>query len=262
MSHETIRFWWNRIGPIFAAEIRKKRTDRIRVFSGGRRQLDKVFVKINGECPYLWRAVDHEGWVLEAFVSKEGLAAARAKGRLLGRPKGALGKSKLDGKEEEIRILLQKQVSKASIAKIVGVSRTALHHFINSRKLDPKASQPAVTNSSSLKDIFAAIWSVPLSAQGHVDQPVQSGLVRRGFLYLVAVMDWASRHVLAWRLSNTLDAGFCVEALDEVLTRHGQPEIFNTDQGSQFTGYAFTSRGGRCPYLDAPQRPLQGQYIH
>ena len=74
--------------------------------------------------------------------TKEGLAAARAKGRLLGRPKGALGKSKLDGKEEEIRILLQKQVSKASIAKIVGISKTALHHFINSRKLDPKASQP------------------------------------------------------------------------------------------------------------------------
>ena len=82
----------------------------------------------------------------------------------------------------------------------------------------------------------------PLSAQGHVDQPVQSGLVRRGFLYLVAVKDWASRHVLAWRLSNTLDVGFCVEALDEALTRHGQPEIFNTDQGSQFTGFAFTGR--------------------
>ena len=66
--------------------------------------------------------------------------------------------------------------------------------------------------------------------------------VCRGFLYLVAVMDWASRHVLAWRLSNTLDAGFCVEALDEALTRHGQPEIFNTDQGGQFTGFAFTGR--------------------
>ena len=64
--------------------------------------------------------------------------------------------------------------------------------------------------------------------------------VRRGFLYLVAIMDWASRHVLAWRLSNTLDASFCVEALDEALTRHGQPEVFNTDQGSQFTGFAFT----------------------
>ncbi len=66
--------------------------------------------------------------------------------------------------------------------------------------------------------------------------------VCRGFLYLVAVMDWASRHVLAGRLSNTLDAGFCVEALDEALTRHGQPEIFNTDQGSQFTGFTFTGR--------------------
>ena len=66
--------------------------------------------------------------------------------------------------------------------------------------------------------------------------------VRRGFLYLVAIMDWANRHVLAWRLSNTLDAGFCTDALDEALARHGTPEIFNTDQGSQFTGFAFTGR--------------------
>ena len=66
--------------------------------------------------------------------------------------------------------------------------------------------------------------------------------VRRGFLYLVAAMDWASRYVLAWRLSNTLYASFCVEALEEALARHGTPEIFNTDQGSQFTGFAFTGR--------------------
>ena len=64
--------------------------------------------------------------------------------------------------------------------------------------------------------------------------------VRRGFLYLVAIMDWATRHVLAWRLSNTMDAGFCVEALNEALARHGRPEIFNTDQGSQFTSLEFT----------------------
>ncbi len=55
--------------------------------------------------------------------------------------------------------------------------------------------------------------------------------VQRGFLYLVAIMDWATRHVLSWRLSNTMDAGFCVEALAEALARHGKPEIFNTDQG-------------------------------
>ena len=71
--------------------------------------------------------------------TKEGLAAARSKGRLLGRPKGSLGTSKLDGKEDEIRMLLQKEVSKASIAKILGASTTSLRHFIRTRKLDPKA---------------------------------------------------------------------------------------------------------------------------
>jgi putative transposase len=62
----------------------------------------------------------------------------------------------------------------------------------------------------------------------------------KGFLYLVVVMDWASRAVLAWRLSNTLGADFCVEALEEALSRYGRPEIFNTDQGSQFTSDDFT----------------------
>jgi putative transposase len=62
----------------------------------------------------------------------------------------------------------------------------------------------------------------------------------KGFMYLVAIMDWYSRCVLSWRLSNTLDTDFCVEALDEALQRYGAPEIFNTDQGSQFTSDAFT----------------------
>lgn len=84
--------------------------------------------------------------------------------------------------------------------------------------------------------------------------------IGRGHLYLVAIMDWASRAVLAFRLSNSMDTGFCLEALDEALVRHGKPEIFNTDQGSQFTAVAFTSRlqahgirismDGRGRYLD------------
>jgi putative transposase len=84
--------------------------------------------------------------------------------------------------------------------------------------------------------------------------------VQRGFLYLVAIMDWASRHVLAWRLSNTMDAGFCVAALRDALARYGKPEIFNTDQGSQFTSLEFTgvlkgtgvaiSMDGRGRYMD------------
>ena len=64
--------------------------------------------------------------------------------------------------------------------------------------------------------------------------------IGRGFLYLVAVIDWASRAVLSWRLSNTIDASFCLAALEEALARYGKPEIFNTDQGSQFTSADFT----------------------
>ncbi|KJB91003.1 transposase, partial [Skermanella aerolata KACC 11604] len=63
----------------------------------------------------------------------------------------------------------------------------------------------------------------------------------RGFVYLAAIIDWFSRRVLSWRLSITMEAGFCVEAFEEALTRHGKPEIFNTDQGSQFTSTVFTS---------------------
>ena len=62
----------------------------------------------------------------------------------------------------------------------------------------------------------------------------------RGFVYLTAVMDWCSRKVLAWRVSITMDTAFCVEAVEEALGRYGTPEIFNTDQGSQFTSEAFT----------------------
>jgi transposase InsO family protein len=64
--------------------------------------------------------------------------------------------------------------------------------------------------------------------------------MRQGFLYLVAIIDWATRRVLSWRLSNTLTAGFCVEALSEALARFGKPGIFNTDQGAQFTSDEFT----------------------
>jgi putative transposase len=64
--------------------------------------------------------------------------------------------------------------------------------------------------------------------------------MRRGFLYLVAVMDWCTRKVLSWRVSNTMDVGFCIEALEDALASHGRPELFNSDQGSQFTSPQFT----------------------
>jgi putative transposase len=86
----------------------------------------------------------------------------------------------------------------------------------------------------------------------------------RGFLYLVAIIDWFSRAVLAWRLSNTMDATFCVEALEAALARFGEPEIFNTDQGAQFTSAAFTTRleaAGIAISMDGRGRWLDNVFV-
>jgi putative transposase len=107
---------------------------------------------------------------------------------------------------------------------------------------------------------IAAMYKKPRLSKPHPDHKVYPYLLRgmeitranhvwaadityipmaRGFCCLVAIMDWASRKVLAWRLSNTLDTSFCTEALEEAINKYGTPEIFNTDQGSQFTSDAF-----------------------
>jgi len=70
ISHETVRYWWNKFGPLFASEIRRKRVQRLRAYSKWQWHVDEVFVRINGERHYLWRAVDHEGEVLESVVTK------------------------------------------------------------------------------------------------------------------------------------------------------------------------------------------------
>ena len=106
-----------------------------------------------------------------------------------------------------------------------------------------------------------AIYKKPNTSRRHASHPVYPYLLRhlaitrpnqvwaadityipmrRGFVYLFAVMDWTSRRVLAWRLSNTLTTDFCIEAVQEAIMRYGVPEIFNTDQGSQFTSLEFT----------------------
>jgi putative transposase len=87
--------------------------------------------------------------------------------------------------------------------------------------------------------------------------------LRRGFLYLTVVMDWYSRYVLAWRLSNTLEGRFCLEALDEALAAR-RPEIFNSDQGSQFTALAFTGRLEKCGVaisMDGRGRALDNVFV-
>ena len=88
--------------------------------------------------------------------------------------------------------------------------------------------------------------------------------MRKGFLYLMAIMDWASRRVLAWRLSNTLDADFCVEALNEALSRFGPPRIFNTDQDRQFTSFKWVdtlSKAGIKVSMDGKGRFMDNIFI-
>ena len=101
-----------------------------------------------------------------------------------------------------------------------------------------------VTNSTELSIILVDFKYLGGLAIERVNQVWCSDVtyipMAKGFLYLVVIMDWVSRAVLTWRLSNTLDADFCVEALEEALSSYGRPEIFNTDQGSQFTSGDFT----------------------
>ena len=88
--------------------------------------------------------------------------------------------------------------------------------------------------------------------------------IGRGFLYLVAIIDWASRATLAWRLSNTMDVSFCLAALEEALAKFGKPEIFNTDQGSQFTSAAFTealAKAGVAISMDGRGRWMDNVFI-
>jgi putative transposase len=88
--------------------------------------------------------------------------------------------------------------------------------------------------------------------------------MRRGFMYLVAIMDWHSRYVLSWRVSNTMETAFCLAALEEALGRYPAPEIFNSDQGSQFTSEAFTARleaAGIAISMDGRNRALDNVFI-
>ena len=137
-------------------------------------------------------------------------------------------------------------------------SRSMRNHL---RRLGYKINRKRVQRLMRIMGL-EAIYPKPKTSRPHPDHKVYPYLLRnlkierpdqvwtsdityipmsRGFMYLVAVMDWHSRKVLSWRLSNTLDSSFCVEALQEAIQRYGKPEIFNTDQGAQFTSKAFTA---------------------
>ena len=99
------------------------------------------------------------------------------------------------------------------------------HMCLSTRRMDPAAGASSAWTNSECRIRRQYLTYIPMA---------------RGFVYLAAVVDWFSRRVLAWRLSITLEVAFCLEAVEDALARHGRPEIFNTDQGSQFTSAAFT----------------------
>jgi len=159
-------------------------------------------------------------------------------------------------------------VSEADLALMRRIDALHLEHpFAGSRMIRDMLRQDGVF--SGRKHVatlmrrmgIEALYRKPNTSRRHPHHPVYPYLLRgitvarpnqvwamdityipmaRGFVYLAAVMDWHSRRVLAWRVSITMDPGFCVEAVEEALARYGKPEIFNTDQGSQFTSEAFT----------------------
>ena len=122
---------------------------------------------------------------------------------------------------------------------------------------------------TTLRDVSHKIYpyllrNVPITRPDHVwSTDITYVPVRSGYVYLVAVIDWFSRRVLSWRLSNSLEGRFCLEALDEALSG-GRPEIFNTDQGSQFTSLAFTGRLIECGVavsMDGRGRALDNVFV-
>ncbi len=163
-------------------------------------------------------------------------------------------------KEESAEtLLLMREIDELYIAHPFYGSRQMVRHL---RRQGIRVGRHRVRRLMRLMGI-AAIYQAPRTSAPGPEHPVYPYLlreltierpnqvwcadityipVRGGFLYLVAVMDWASRRVLSWRLSNSLDVSFCIEALDEAFERHGKPEVFNTDRGSQFTSAEFTGR--------------------
>lgn len=165
------------------------------------------------------------------------------------------------------------------------------HRFMGSRQIrrELRRRGQAVNRKrvSRLMDVMglAAVAPGPHTSRPHPHHPKYPYLLRgmvidrpnqvwatdityvpmaKGFLYRVAIMDWYSRRVLAWRVSNTLDSEFCVAALHEALKCHGCPEIFNTDQGAQFTAEAFTSvlkAHGIAISMDGKGRALDNVFV-
>jgi putative transposase len=125
-----------------------------------------------------------------------------------------------------------------------GVNRKPVRRLMHTMGIEALVPRPGTSKAAPGHKIYPYLLrGLTIDEPNHVwAADITYIPMARGFLYLVAIIDWASRAVLAWRLSNTIDSRFCVEALEEALERHGKPCIFNTDQGAQFTSAAFTNK--------------------
>ena len=151
------------------------------------------------------------------------------------------------------------------MAEVLGYNRKRIQRLMRLMGLQAIYPQKRTTWPGAGHKIYPYLLrNVPITHPDHVwSTDITYIPMQHGFLYLVAVMDWYSRYVLSWRLSNTLDGTFCLEALDEALAR-GQPEIFNTDQGSQFTATTYTSRLESCGIaisMDGRGRAIDNVFI-
>jgi putative transposase len=151
------------------------------------------------------------------------------------------------------------------LAKVLGVNRKRVQRLMRIMGLEAVYPKPRTTRPAKGHKIYPYLLrNLPITRPNQVwASDITYVPMRHGFLYLVAVMDWYSRYVLSWRLSNTLEGTFCVEALEEALAR-ARPEIFNTDQGSQFTASSFTGRleaAGVAISMDGRGRALDNVFI-
>jgi putative transposase len=125
-----------------------------------------------------------------------------------------------------------------------GVNRKRVQRLMRVMGIEALVPRPGTTKAAPGHKIYPYLLrGLAIGEPNHVwAADITYIPMAHGFLYLVAIIDWASRAVLAWRLSNTMDTSFCLAALEEALARYGRPKIFNTDQGAQFTSAAFTGR--------------------
>jgi putative transposase len=125
-----------------------------------------------------------------------------------------------------------------------GVNRKRVRRLMRMMGIEALVPRPGTSKAAPGHKIYPYLLrGLAITEPNHVwASDITYIPMANGFLYLVAIIDWASRAVLSWRLSNTMDTRFCVEALEEALARHGKPRIFNTDQGAQFTSAAFTGK--------------------